>query len=48
LTARYGNDVGNLLRVLEEQARADPRRIVDTVKVVAGAPGRELEREPRP
>lgn len=48
LTARYGNDVSALLRILEERARAEPRGVVDTVKVVAGERFREVEREPRP
>jgi hypothetical protein len=47
LTARYGNDVSALLRVLRERARAEPRGVVDTVKVVAGDRSRDAEREPR-
>lgn len=48
LTARYGDDVSNLLRILEERARADPKGVVDTLKVVAGQRFREVEREPLP
>ncbi len=47
LTARHGNDVGALLRLLAERARAEPRGIVDTVKVVAGERFGEKPREPR-
>jgi hypothetical protein len=34
LTARYGNDVGVLLRLLTERAQAHPEDVVDTVRIV--------------
>ena len=47
LTARHGNDVSALLRVLEERARTKPRGVVDTIKVVAGERSGEKAPEPR-
>lgn len=42
VTARHGNDVSAILRVLAEKARNRPAGIVGTVKVVAGADSKGL------